>query len=368
MNLLKERYGINPAVAAMEARSAAETALLSVTRQDWKGAMDKLKKVRAMIYEDNEEAALWNAEVEEWRRMMDASKQRQKQEIESRLAAAQPWVKRLWEEDQGKKSWGYAVFRDPEAVNEEYGSRMNDALMHAREAIGCGDTIAARWRLQNFDWPSIAALDQDTDTQTDGESTETVDEEPKHEEPQVVSDDQDSFDKEATSQLEANFQVLRERFKVLRKRASGRQIATVTQTDRAALQSGILRNVFIVINQPCVDSLFSDSANVDDMWIWAVDPDYIQPATTDTPDAPSDQYRGYLRVRLQQLVNNFFDARRFLDNYYSMEALWQAAQPSKNQAFVSVREPEQKLWMMSRSIGSGIRPEGVVRATAKLLY
>lgn len=146
INLLKQRYWLDLTTAEMTARSAAQRTLLSVSQEHWQKATDNLKKVRAMLYDDNEEDALWNAEMEEWRRMMDASKQRQKQEVESRLATARPWVKRPWDEDQGEKNWGYAVFRDPEAVNEEYEVRKDAALMHAREAIGCGDTIGATWR------------------------------------------------------------------------------------------------------------------------------------------------------------------------------------------------------------------------------
>ena len=40
------------------------------------------------------------------------------------------------------------------------------------------------------------------------------------------------------------------------------------------------------------------------MWFWAIDPDHEAPAT-------SDNYQGYIHVRLQQIVNNFFESQCF---------------------------------------------------------
>jgi len=54
-------------------------------------------------------------------------------------------------------------------------------------------------------------------------------------------------------------------------------------------------------------------------------------------------------------MNNFFDARRFHEGEFSMEALWGMAQREKNQAFVSVRESEQGVWKMNRTVGSALR-------------
>lgn len=32
-------------------------------------------------------------------------------------------------------------------------SRRDAVLFHAKGAVGCGDTIGARWKLQHLDWP-----------------------------------------------------------------------------------------------------------------------------------------------------------------------------------------------------------------------
>ncbi|KAH0366070.1 hypothetical protein KCU65_g5625, partial [Aureobasidium melanogenum] len=396
-DLLKRRYwlGLTREELTPSLSSAAKRNLYSLSPEHLQQATDQLKKVRGMLYDVNEEDALWNAEMEDWRRMMDASKQRKKQEVESRLPTAQPWVKRLWEEDQAEKSWGYAVFRDPKAANEEYEVRKDAVLMSAREAIGCGDTIGARWRLQYLDQPDDLILSQSPDNPTASErpqSTSSVNILPVHkdrllsdpeisrpkelleddkdqEQAKAVSENEDKRDEKTTSELEAKFQVLRQHFRNVRDRTPKRQsTALYPQTDRNELRDGILRNVFLVIDQQCVDSLFSQTANVDDMWVYAVDPDYTQPTGTAALETSPSEYRGYLRVRLQQLVSNFFDARRFHADEFSMEALWRAAQASRNQTFVSVKESEQQLWIFNRFVGSALRPEGVARPTVKLLY
>ncbi|KAH0266645.1 hypothetical protein KCU91_g10622, partial [Aureobasidium melanogenum] len=397
IDLLKRRYwlGLTREQMTPSFSSAAKRNLYSLSQEQLQQATDQLKKVRAMLYDVNEEDALWNAEMEDWRRMMDASKQRKKQEVESRLPTAQPWVKRLWDEDQAEKNWGYAVFRDPIAANEEYEVRKDAALMNAREAIGCGDTIGARWRLQYLDQPDNPLISQSQDNHTASErpqSTSSVNilaigkdkifsdgntSRPKEllvdynkiDQAETMSEDEDKRDKGKTSELEARFHVLRQHFRRVRDHTPARQsTALCPQTNRNELQDGILRNVFLVINQQCVDSLFSQTANVDDMWVYAVDPDFTPPTDTAAVQTLSNQYRGYLRVRLQQLVNNFFDARRFHADELSMEALWRAAQVSRNQAFVSVKESEQHLWTFNRFVGSALRPEGVARPTVKLLY
>lgn len=102
-----------------------------------------------------------------------------------------------------------------------------------------------------------------------------------------------------------------------------------------------------MIDSDCVDSvLLSKPGSVDDMWVWAVDPDYNQagdatsPSSKDNLKEEENGYKGYLRVRLQQLSNNFLNARRFHEDEddYSTKALWEAAQKSRNKAFVSVKD------------------------------
>jgi uncharacterized pyridoxamine 5'-phosphate oxidase family protein len=364
--LLEQRFWLDLTAAEKNAQAAAERTL-AVSEENWYKVTDQLKKARAMLYDNNEEAALLNAENEEWRRMLADLKEDEKREVESRLATAQPWVKQLWDENQAEKDWGYAVFCDPEAANEEYESKRDGALFNARTATGCGDAIGSRCRLQYLDWPDNPTLKQTSHHDTARERPELVQNDPEPGRVKLVTISNDTKDIYTTSELEARFQVLRHHFIDLRDRPSKRQkTATATQTDRGALRDGILRNVFLVIDQQCVESLLSRMPNVDDAWVYAVDPDYIQPTDTAAESTQPNQYRGYLRVRLQQLVNNFFDARRFHEDEFPMSALWRAAQSSRHHAFVSVKESEQQLWTTSRLVGSALRPEATVSRTVKL--
>lgn len=359
---LIQRFWLDPTAAEESAQRAAQGAL-AVSEEDFYRVTDQLKKVRAMLYDNNEEAALRNAEDEEWQRMIAATKEERKREVESRLPFAQPWVKRLWEEDHAEKDWGYAVFFDPEAANdEEYAWRYDGALWNAHLTTGCAGTISSRWRLQYLDWPDNQALKQLPHYDYAREKPIEIEREPGRVKRLTLPNDiRDIY---TTPELEARFQALRQHFIAVRDYPSERQSTAIdTQTDHGALRDGILRNVFLVIDQQCAESLLSDlMPGVDDAWVYAVDPDYLQPTT----DTATDEYKGYMRVRLQQLVNNFFDARRFHGDEFSMEELWRAAQSSRHRAFVSLKESEQKLWTTSRLIGGALRPEGIVRPVVKL--
>ena len=61
----------------------------------------------------------------------------------------------------------------------------------------------------------------------------------------------------------------------------------------------------------------------------------------DTEAQSSSGYQGYLRVRLQQLIHNFYVARRWHADNVSLEDLWKAAQKDPhNGAFVSIEDEE----------------------------
>ena len=208
---------------------------------------------------------------------------------------------------------------------DEYSSRRDAATFFALRAICCGNTIAARWTLRRLDWPVDATGEDDAES--------------------------------ASNKRAMRFQKLREQFVLIRDRAPKKQRTSEGATAKSGgLSDGVLQNVFLVADRDSVDSVLSKSGNVDDMWIWAVDPDYDVHATTSSKSDQKDEYEGCLRVRLQQLVNNFFEVRRFHEEY-SMKNLWEAAQKSKNQAFVSTRDEESGQWTMSRDVGSVVRPQ-----------
>ncbi|KAK5994428.1 S-M checkpoint control rad4-like protein [Cladobotryum mycophilum] len=64
------------------------------------------------------------------------------------------------------------------------------------------------------------------------------------------------------------------------------------------------------------------SGNVDDMWVWALDREYDAGNATSSDDGQRDgKYRGVLRVRLQQLVNDFFQLRRLHEEEFDVPGL-----------------------------------------------
>jgi hypothetical protein len=341
--LLRQRFWLDLTAAEIDAHRAAQRAL-AVSDEVFFGVTDQLKKVRAMLYDNNEEAALWNAEDGKWQRMKVAHKEKRKQEVESRLPTAQSWIRRLWDEDQSEQRWGYAVYHDPEADSEEYECRRDATLSSAKRNAGCVGLMARQWRLQRLDSPEDPILCQ----------TPLYDIACEHQEyleylkilrvpgrPTLIRGPQDIPDMYTTSQLLAKFQVLRQHFKAARDHASGGQ-STVndSKTSPGGLLDGMLRNVFLVIDQQCVQSLLSGRTHPDATWVYAVDPDYLQSPDAAAAETPLNEYRGYMRVRIQELASNFFHARKYHQDEFPMRMMWHAAQRRNLQALVSVKEAE----------------------------
>lgn len=385
--LLKNRYWL--AVTLDEERDIDHAKGLvfgphGISDEEFERATARLRAARCPFYAANEERALDNSLSEHWRRQIEALSAERKQAAVDSLAKAFPWVRRLWEEDEGERAWGYGVFYDPGAFvdaeeAENYEFRQDNVLDHALGAVGAySGAIREKWRLLRLDWPAEATAD-------DGEKesgSQVAKGSNFKEESGGPAADEGRREKESREQQEtdekraAKFQVLRRHFKSLRDRAPKRQrqeqadSSAPTQAERGGLEDGILQNVFLFIDRPCVDALFRPGL-VDDMWVWAVDPDYdaadtvttAAAATTATEGSTStertseNRYEGFMRVRLQQLANNFYDARRFHEDEHPMSALWEAAQKSKNQAFVSLKEEEARKWIMDRFIGSVMRSQ-----------
>jgi hypothetical protein len=339
--LLRQRFWLDLTAAEIDAHRAAQRAL-AVSDEVFFEVTDQLRKVRAMLYDNNEEAALWNAEDENWRHMMVAHKEKRKQEVESRLPTAQPWLRRLWDEDQGEKEWGYAVYHDPEADSEEYECRRDATLSSAKRNAGCVGLMARQWGLQRLDWPDDPILCQTPLYDIACEHLEYLKTLDVPGRPIRIQGPYDILDMYTTPQLVAKFQVLRQHFKPARDHASGGQVtANDTKTSPGGLQEGILKNVFLVIDQQCVQSLLFGRTDPDATWVYAVGPENSQSPDASNNDTPSPEYKGYMRVRIQELANRFFEARKYHEDECPMEALWQAAQHSRLQAFVSVKETEQ---------------------------
>ncbi|OQO10977.1 hypothetical protein B0A48_05232 [Cryoendolithus antarcticus] len=361
--LLKGRYWTDQTDAEAARQSSALSGLLAVGQEHWKETTEQLKRIRSLICEDEEEDAIFEAAMEEWRRRMDSSKQRQRAEVEKQMWRAQPWVKRLWEEEHGDKEWGFMIFVSPEIEDRErWGAHMGALLWKAMGAVGCVGIMSRQWKLWSLQWPaqevadgnskSLEASDpKDQNGQKDHEgelqgedSTEDAHGNAQPREHQMVED--------TSLAPEDTFERLRQHFKMLSTRPKKRRRTDdwVNQTTLSPSDS-IPSNVFLVATQTSTNSLYNTPI-LDDAWIWAVDPDFEPHTTTAEPSSTkiNTEYRGYLKVRVQQLAHNFYDLRRYHGQEYSLKQLWEAAQNSKHKAFVSVREEEQKMY---RSEGGG---------------
>ena len=378
VELLEKRFWLSLSSDELKARTAANTAWQAVSPDHRREVARELRDIRASLYEENEAKAIENAECETSRRLIERASALLQPQSERVPARAPLWVKRLWTEDEGKKPWGYAVFVDPDVDEDEriddYEARRDGVLFHARGAICCGDTISARWRLHRLAWPPEAIGSNDEDVYDTGDATESA----------------------ATQDRLVKFHELRKRFISIKDspQKKRRTMAGGSLVETGGPPDGILRNVFLVIDKESFDSVLSKSGNVDDMWVWAVDVDYDPqtdfqeaqlprhapaqansehagaeedsgdnqaPQTSPTAHALAmvadgdNKYQGYFRVRLQQLVHNFFDLRRFHEEEYPMERLWQAAKRSKDGVFASVREEGIGLWTMNRTHGTALR-------------
>ena len=343
VQILKHRYWLDVTHAeAIEQRSAQDV-LLRVSPDYATEANNHLERVRSSLYDVDEGQALLDVERERLRRHTAAFKERRQRELEANLPKAQPWVKKLVEAGHAEMPWGFAAFVHPNVGDDEqemddFASRRDAALSRAQSAVGCRGPTGSKFCIQHLDWPDA----EDEDKRTAEERAESA-----------LASGRDQSAEEDAHRFDSEIIKLRERFRALRDDASHKKRKASSQAVANGVNEGILTNVFLLFEKSCVDSFFAGL--VDYMWVWAIDPDY-QPLSPEPRGA--SEYKGYLRVRLQQLVNNFFDARRFHEDEYSMKQLWEAAQRSHNKAFVSLNDDQMGLVSLNRQVGSALHLPG----------
>lgn len=379
--LLSLRYWHDYPTDDERAAAVAAHELFDRNNDAWMAAYNELQAVRASLYDDENEAeALENGHKEDTRRSRErafggaaAIAEREAKCLRT-MALAQPWVRQVWEEDGGfgsHRKWGFAYFIVPSVMEDErmaddYIDRAANVLSWGRSAVACGDVLDRRWRYQRLHWPDgvpetrlraagenvepsvrMMPIKKWSDASPDGLGENAA---PSREEPRLDPEVLDGENIAATDRARLEIvQNLRARFTSIR--------------DEGGLQPGVLPNVFIVVDQDCVNSTIGTTKGVVDwMWVWAVDPDYRDDnSDTNVPSSSSNQvYRGFLRVRLQQLVNNLYQLRRFHEQDWPMERLWHTSQRSRDQLFFSINEEELGQFSVARDIGSAIRAPGRV--------
>ncbi|KAF2717773.1 hypothetical protein K431DRAFT_232391, partial [Polychaeton citri CBS 116435] len=301
-------------------------------------------------------------------------------DLDSKCAKAQPWVRRFVEDYQDGSPWGYAIFEDPtidEEVMEECMCRIDTLLWFAKDTVfGRGHEEFPRFKWEVLDWPEGGDEGDGDDQQGDGErpaeedgngdggedDVDAEDDAGEGTEKEVVDDNQEGEDEDdeddADIELVRELPSLRTHFKWVCERAKKRRKAHESlDVDRSGISHGLVRNVFLVIDQDAIDSIVAISPMADLAWVWAIDPDYIGDVVSMTRNGLKDEYYGYMRVRVQQLVNNFWDTRRYHEDDLPLPVLWEAAKQSHNFAFVSVDPQEAQMLGGSMNSGSALRAQ-----------
>ncbi|KAJ5457060.1 hypothetical protein N7530_012334 [Penicillium desertorum] len=327
VELLHSRYWGQISFSEEDIRFDCFENLRLVSNEYYFQTLERLERFRSSFYAEFEADAFKNAEAEISRREDIRREAEDRADLARILEYGHPWLRQLWQEDEGKKLWGYTIFQsfqwkleDPER-QELYEQKQSNLFYWAHLAIGSGIKIGSRWYLEGLDLPSG-----------------------------IGSDESLSF--------LSTLNQLRKQFNYLRTQPPKKQ-APYLFMDMAegkidaipeGITEGLLRNVFLYLDHSAAASVL-DSRGPDSVWIWAVDPDY-EPKSQDG----SSGYQGFLRVRLQQLLNNFYVARRWHADEWSMEDLWNAAQKDPhNASFVSMKDEEIFAQNLSREVATAIK-------------
>jgi hypothetical protein len=293
------------------------------------------------------------------------------------------WAKRWLQETQGQEQWGFARYIDHGDIREKlrekdhlfddeldeeeprlvdaYKARTARLVAAQHKRIGYGKALSRQFRLQGMTWPQssvdkaqsaweaedekarsrdLEELEAQEKDDEDNELDLTADELRKRDNMELLK--QKFLDGDFTDRLEddidlrAKFQVLRTRFKILCDKP--RDTAMEKDTKRKGLRPGLLGNVFIVVDKACMDPYvrLNEKHDVEHGWVFAIDPEYKDPGPLEPLASKArHQYRGFVRVKLQDLLDEFFVARKYHERERPMEKLWRQAQKEGNGLFVT---------------------------------
>lgn len=330
VELLHSRYWGQISFPEEDIRFDCFENLRLVSDEYYSQTLEQLEGFRSSFYAEFEADAFKNVEAEIFRRENEIREAEDRADLAQILEHGHPWLRQLWQEDEGKKPWGYAIFQslqwkleDPER-QELYEQKQSNLLHWAHLAIGSGTKIGSRWYLEGLDLPSRIGSDESfllTLNQLRKQFNHLRSQPPKRQAPYLFMD-----------------------------MAEGR-IDAIPE----GITEGLLRNVFLYLDHGAAASVL-DSRGPDDAWIWAVDPDY-RPKSR---DSSSSGYQGFLRVRLQQLLNHFYVARRWHADEWSMEDLWNVAQKDPhNASFISMKDEEIFAQNLSREVATAMKKSEV---------
>ncbi|KAH6718402.1 hypothetical protein BKA61DRAFT_732685 [Leptodontidium sp. MPI-SDFR-AT-0119] len=271
-----------------------------------KTSEDGLDKYLAAREFDSDEAAIEIAAKEFWKRKQAPEQARQRAAAEAALPYAKEWIQHLYREDN--MHWGFVCLYNKavQQLNpgqiEHFNYQMEDVFRTALMYNGSTDIISRKWKLLSFNAP-------DTDFSS-GSQADSI----------FLKAFQDILDDPQRYQSSENVATL----------------GTMTEHFVHGIAgSGLLTNTFLVINPEYVSSILNQGRSplYDDMWMMAYEADFPKPG-----HKYIEGYEGFTRVRLDQLVYNFYELR--LKDEIGIDRIWEAAQKSRNRAFIGM-DPEE---------------------------
>lgn len=370
LDLLLDRYWVLVTDVEQKVQMSASGQLLRISREHEKATMEHLELLRKPLYDHTNEGQALESALAELKRRSDAEATlRYNKDLQDALASFKgpDWARRLLEEEKGTKPWGFAKYVDPLAAVhfdlEHYFSRTDTLLTFAKTNIRYGRLLSGKFLLQSLDWPG-------TDPTIQGRAGNVAQHLQSHKDQEFDEKDaarvyMASKQADDIEALRTKFQMLREHFRSIRDRPRLPRYGSGGRCRYDALIEGVLGNAFIVIDGTCISSLYTGPQHADNVWVWAVDPDYDDPnvGTSSDPESEAPQYQGFLRVRIQQLADKFFEARKYRTEI-PMSELWLAAQNSRKTAFVSLDKKEYQAHRSHRMTGSALgKPKASVPLT-----
>lgn len=73
----------------------------------------RLKSFQIPLYRENEAEAIENAISESLERQREMSRSDRQSDLDVVFRNGKPWLRQLWDEDQGQRCWGFAMFENP---------------------------------------------------------------------------------------------------------------------------------------------------------------------------------------------------------------------------------------------------------------
>lgn len=360
LELLLARYWLDKTRAERKMRSNASDALIRISVAHKTAVFEQLRTLRLPLYEHEREGqALESVGVEMKQRFDAEAASHRDKRVQTTLSRFKGpnWARTLLEQEKGAKPWGFARYVDPLAIKhfdlEHYFTRADALLMFGRIKSGYGDQLSSAFHMQTLDWPGLHHATRDR-PENIVQHIQSHDEQ-EFEEKEAARVYMASRQPDDLAALRTKFQLLREHFTSIRDRSRLPRYGGGDRTRYDALVDGVMSNAFIVIDSAAISSVYTTLQYADNIWVWAVDPDYDDPDDGFSCDSnsASPQYYGFLRVRLQQLADKFFEARKFRAEI-PMSELWSASQNSRNGAFVSLDRKEQQAYRSDRMAGSAL--------------